>query len=283
MHSCYAGSMTIQDSIIHTEVDFASFPGGERIPRLRPSYPAGPLVINQSINSPQDLFDILSVVDALKRMDCWFEIHSLILNAPYIFGGRQDRVCNVGEALTSKVVADVINSCGFDKVMTFYPHSDVLPALINNCEPINDVSTQILKICGEDMSANIVAPDAGATKRAFSLVKKLNSGFNRDFKFVQAGKKRDVATGNITDFTLESEDLEGRLTIVVDDVCANGGTFIGLHKLLTEKNAGQTALFVAHSDHEQGLNNCSLHYGHVYTTKSRPLKTEFLHENITIL
>jgi ribose-phosphate pyrophosphokinase len=85
-------------------------------------------------NNSDDVMSILLTNDALYRMG-YTKINLFIPYMPY---ARQDRVMVAGEPFSLKVVADMINSCGFNKVIVFDPHSDVSIALLNNCHVINN-------------------------------------------------------------------------------------------------------------------------------------------------
>ncbi len=231
------------------------------------------LVITQRFNKIDDLVMIVLANDAAKRMG--FKDIQLIL--PYFPAARQDRVCNVGEPLTIKVFADMINACGFSKVFTYAPHSEVAPALINNCEVLDldfIIMTYIIEEFN-DAKFNIVSPDAGAEKRVLKLVNKLNTTYKDDpfapteFNFIRCGKVRDVVDGSLKEFIVQSDDLGGFPTIIVDDVCAMGGTFIGLGGELNKKNAGKTCLFTSHADCEAGVQNMCNYFDKYYTTNSK--------------
>ena len=87
-------------------------------------------IVAPILNS-EDLMAVLLLVDALRRTDAG--IRRMELHLPYAPYARQDRVMEKGEALSSKVFTSIINVCKFDCVQVDDPHSDVAPALIENC------------------------------------------------------------------------------------------------------------------------------------------------------
>ena len=112
------------------------------------------------INTANDLIVLCCAVDALNRVN---GNHKKNLFMPYSPAARQDRICRKGEALTSKVYADIINSLGFDSVEILDPHSDVTTALINNCNAISPIEFwSRLPMLPKDI---VAIPDFGATKR----------------------------------------------------------------------------------------------------------------------
>jgi ribose-phosphate pyrophosphokinase len=216
------------------------------------SYTDSNLVITQRYNSVSDLFDIILANDAARRMG--FKNIELIL--PYFPAARQDRVCNEGEPLTIKVFTDMINGCGFTKVNILCPHSEVTPALINNVVVIDELQ-YITKAVNDNLDGNqfnIVCPDAGAGKRVGKIVQHLsnNNGFV-NFNLIRCEKVRDVKDGSLKEFFVQSDDLGGHPTLICDDVNSMAGTFIGLGKVLREKNCGSLMLYVSHVDYVGGL------------------------------
>lgn len=248
------------------------FPGGEQHFQITNGEYPGDLIITQRYNSAADLMLIILANDAAKRMG--FTNIQLVL--PYFPGARQDRVCNTGEALTVKVFVDLINSCGFDRVFIYSPHSEVTPAVINNCEIIDLDSYYLEKILREqcpgqsDSIVNIVCPDAGAGKRVANLAKAMAKLYPQNtINLIRCEKVRDVASGELKEFFCASDDLGGFVTIIADDICSYGGTFKGLGEVLKKKNCGKLILFTSHADCVQGLQNMVEYFDHVYTSNSK--------------
>lgn len=209
-------------------VECMTFPGGEvnvRVPsRVRTNADKDSMAdVAMIFKSNEDIITLLMVVDALKRQN--YKLNKLLI--PYFPYARQDRVCNPGEALSVKVVADLINSLGFKKVEIFDPHSDVTPALINNVEVVSALDF-ILRIPNLSEYV-IVSPDAGAEKKIWNIVKTI------DCKgLVRLSKQRDLKTGEITGMQLVDHQIPGdaKKFLIVDDICDGGRTFIEASKLL---------------------------------------------------
>jgi len=116
-----------------------------------------------------------------------------ILLLPYLPGARQDRR-QTGEALSSKVYADIINGCNFSSVVCLDPHSDVMPALINNLTIVPLKQVIILALVEQQVYRDytgIIIPDAGAAKRCFEVSQCL------ELPTYQAYKHRDMSTGKL--------------------------------------------------------------------------------------
>lgn len=218
----------------------------------------------------QSMMQLLLMTDALRRQGT----NEIDLFIPYFPGARQDRVCNLGEPLSAKVYADLINQQHYRQVTVFDPHSDVVVALLNqvcvvkNHQFIKDVVTEI----GTDLI--LVSPDAGSNKKIFELASQLDG-----LEVVRADKLRDVRNGAIIGTEVFCEDLSGKTALIVDDICAGGRTFIELAKKLKAKNCKKIILAVSHyegSAQEEKLSESGIDV--VYTTNSlRDFpETEFL-------
>ena len=56
---------------------------------------------------------------------------------------------------------------------------------------------------------------------------------------------------------------------MVDDVCAMGGTFLGLHDSMTERGAKRIDLVLAHVDKRNGIDKLLYKYDNIFTTNSQ--------------
>ena len=248
-----------------------TFPGGEvGVQIMTPATSTSEIVtIKAHIKNSDDILALLQVSDAVDRQ---YESVKKILNLNYVPYARQDRVCNEGESLSIKVFANLINSCGFYKVKILDPHSDVTPALINNC--VVKESYDVLKKNLNDYY--IVAPDAGAYKKAHKWAEKFQAK-----GVITANKVRDVRTGNILGVKVD-QDVEDLKLFVVDDICDGGRTFIELARCFGLKPA-KLKLFVTHGIFSKGLNGLIEAYDHIYTTNSfhGDVPEELKHDKIT--
>lgn len=226
------------------EIEYKSFvySGGEVSVKLEQKFPKfKTLLILAFLKSSDDIMLLLNITDALRRQ-YGFSIN-LHLHLDYCPYARQDRVCDEGEAFGLKVFANLINSLNFNSVCILDPHSDVAPALINNChtQPLNDAFNPTDAI-GIDY---LVSPDAGANKKVFKLSQEL------DIPMIRADKVRDVKTGQITETIVYADDLTGERVMIIDDICDGGRTFIELAKQLIAKGA-KVDLYVTYGIFSKG-------------------------------
>lgn len=258
-----------------------SFPGGEPHVHLLIEEDSvtdnAHLVLAARCNEPGDIINIVLAADAAQRLG--FAKTTLIM--PYFPAARQDRVCNVGEPLTIKIFTDMINSCKFDAVHILSPHSEVTPALLNNvvvhdeCELVQKFLTQWIT-ASRSNAVNIVCPDAGAGKRVGKVAAYLAKTFPENVvNLIRCEKVRNVKNGSLDGFYVQADDLGGYPTVIIDDIVAYGGTFLGLADKLREKNAGQLGIFISHADCEEGITNLKRQFDAIGLTDSKRDYTEF--------
>ncbi len=245
------------NSIAHQSFLFA---GGEPHIKITNDFNQDePVTITQRINSFNDLGLICITVDALKRMGVK-EIHLYI---PYFPAARQDRVMIPGEPLSVKVYAGIINALKLASVTVFDPHSEVTPALLNNCITISnhDFIKKVIEEIGPDVK--LISPDGGALKKIYKL-----SEFLGGAEVVECSKSRDVKTGRLSGFKVYADDLGGADCLIVDDICDGGGTFNGLAEALRAKNAGKLYLAISHGIFSKGFDDLSKYFEQIFTTDS---------------
>ncbi|MFK7748445.1 MAG: ribose-phosphate diphosphokinase [Kordia sp.] len=241
-------------------IDFETFTfsGGEPHIKIKEAVNDA-VTITQRITSFNDVGFILLATDALRRMN----VKEINLFIPYFPAARQDRVMVSGEPLSVKVYTDIINSQNYEKVTVFDPHSEVTPALLNNVAIIDN--HEYVKQCLASIKEEIVliSPDGGALKKIYKL-----SAYLGGIEVIECSKKRDVKTGELSGFTVYTDDLKGKTGVVVDDICDGGGTFLGLGKALQEKNSGDLHLIVSHGIFNKGFEQLESIYKTIFTTNS---------------
>ena len=211
--------LKIRQGVVTTQVEVAHFPGGEvKVTTSLPMWidPKTTLTVITNLKTSDDVMALLLTVDAIRRINPDVSINAEI---PYIPYARQDRVCNAGEPLSTAVMARLINSCGFSKVVITDPHSDVTPALINNA--IVQTKVNVFRDIKTDWSNTwILAPDAGAIKSCYKFADAVRAA-----SVITATKKRNTLNDRIGSVVCDT-DIDGKALLVLDDICDGGGTFI---------------------------------------------------------
>ena len=245
------------------KAEFLTFSGGEEHVVVDVEQ-ADRILIDARVDSSSELMRLLAVTDAAKRQG----IKEISLFLPYFPGARQDRVDpGTGFAFTAKIIANIINSQGYDKVIIVDPHSEVTPALLNGCIVIG--VEKVVPVAFAAMNGfrpdAVISPDAGAEKRAAAVAKLYK------VPVISARKHRDAATGKLTGFSLDKipDTLRGNF-LVVDDICDGGGTFLGLAAEFDKQRqmGDKLVLWVTHGIFSQGYSKLLCAYDHIYTTDS---------------
>lgn len=261
--------MEISAGISKQKVKRFNFPAGEVSVRLMEMGPeANEVKVKAQLKNSDDILSLMMLSDAIDREYPQSHKHLKLNYVPY---ARQDRVCNKGESLSIAVFAKMLNMCNWASVEILDPHSDVTPALINNIKVKE--SFEVFKKPLYDY--HIVAPDAGAYKKAFKWAERKQAK-----GVICANKVRDVKTGNILGLSV-NESVEGMKLLVVDDILDGGKTFIELAKAL--KGYTSLELFVTHGIFTKGFNGLTEDYNHIYTTTSFHgiVPEELKHDKIT--
>jgi ribose-phosphate pyrophosphokinase len=257
------------------EIPFQSFTfnGGEPHIKLGslPKDKAEEVLISQRVTSADTFMLLLLATDALRRAG----FRKISAWLPYFPAARQDRVMVPGEPLSVKVYAQLINAQGYERVLVFDPHSDVTAALLDRPSVISSLSfvEKVLQQL-DNQALCLIAPDAGATKKTHKLAQQLGG-----MEVVACEKIRDVKTGQLSGFTVFSEDLQGRDCLITDDICDGGGTFLGIAEALRKKGAGKVYLAVSHGIFSQGFEKLEAVLDGIFTTDSfRNIDNKAVHQ-----
>jgi len=233
-------------------VKFWKFPAGEcglKIENPEDCCNRTKFSITVDFRGSDDLIYLLLLVDAIRNI----ENTDIELFVPYFPYARQDRVMNVGESHSLRVIADLIKLCNFKKIVSVDPHSGVLSALFGaGVFEFVDQSVyakeKLSQYIGNGMTW-VVSPDAGALKKIYKVAKELR------LPVIEARKIRDVSTGDIVATKVESLGIKDPVDLlVVDDIIDGGKTFIELAKELKQVyNVRHLVLYASHGIFSKGL------------------------------
>lgn len=255
-------NLTLKLNNLDVPVKHFTFKGGEEQVQIDTTFaPKGRVAsvdIYAHLKTSQDVMNLVMLTDACRHIHNLDDCNRFTLHMPYIPYARQDRVMNTGEAYAIKAFVNLIGGLNFDYIVVADPHSDVATALLDN------VGARLVVMRQDELFAEyfgnsdvirrntlgnkqpiIVAPDAGARKKAERVAKRYG------FRLVEAGKVRDVTDGKITGTTVH-DDVTGQPCIIVDDICDGGRTFVPLALQLKELGASQVILYVTHGIFSNG-------------------------------
>lgn len=237
-----------------------NFPCGEKHVWIKDIENLPDINIEFNFQNNEDIIELLLLCDAVKNIGR--KVRSIVM--PYVPFSRQDRINILGECFSLRVFCQIINSIDAESVIITDPHSDVTPALINNCVviPQNEIFEPYLN--GHRGRFYLVCPDAGAMKKINKLAMVVQS-----LPVIECSKIRSVITGEITGVKVNCDDLHGNDCVIVDDICDGGKTFIEIAKVLKDKNAGKVILMVTHGFFTKGLGVFDGLIDEVYTREGK--------------
>lgn len=252
---------TVRGDSMRISIHQFQFPGGEvgiNVNVLRPDYSVEDVTLHARVSDSNNLMGMFMATDALRRVYPNARLH---LNMPYIPYARQDRVCNAGEALSIKVVAQLINAQEYASVSVVDPHSPTSVALIDRVR-ITDQYEVFWRIKTNWSEWTIVAPDMGAMKKVEDFAKRVQAK-----SVIAFNKTRELSTGKITGMhCLDTIDPNGKF-MVLDDICDGGRTFIELAQHITLPTQ-KLELAVTHGIFSKGVECVTKMYSKVHTTNS---------------
>lgn len=221
--------------------DYFLFSGGEVHCKLSPTADASRIVcFDYTMNGFMAVCELKEIMDRKG--------HAVDLIYPYFPYARQDRVMNEDEPFSLKIFINLLNSQKFKSVTIWDPHSDVTPALVNNCRIIPQWKIAAQCLPPElllDERTLFISPDAGAYKKVSKLM--------LDDQRIAIGVKNRDNLGKITSTNVFSPVPIKGTCVIVDDICDGGRTFIELAKVLKRKGAEKVILFVTHGIFSQGI------------------------------
>ena len=170
-----------------------------------------------SLTNSLALMHLLQTANALDHLSS----KKSLLVIPYLMAARYDRLMMPGDSFDLEVVAGLINSCGFEKVLLWDVHSEVATKLIKNSV---NVKNRPMVESYQLPDAVLICPDAGASKKVDEY-----SGWNSNLKeIVYCNKKRELSTGQITLEVIDPQKCLDKNCVIIDDLCDGGGTFLAI-------------------------------------------------------
>jgi ribose-phosphate pyrophosphokinase len=195
--------------------------------------------ILQSTCAPtnDNLMEILVMTDALKRSSAG----RITAAIPYFGYARQDRRPRSARvAITAKVVADMLETSGVNRVLTMDLHADQIQGFFNI--PVDNIyATPVL--LGDLWKQNyenllVVSPDVGGVVRARAIAKRLDS----DLAIID--KRRPKA--NVSEVMNIIGDVDGRTCVIMDDIVDTAGTLAKAAQALKDNGAMKVVAYCTH-------------------------------------
>lgn len=192
----------------------------------------------QTCSSPvnEHLMEILLYLDAFRRASA----HNISLVIPYFPYARQDRMAHGREAISARVVANLLECQGAARVIFFDIHNPAIQGFFNI--PVDPLSAIALLANyyrkPEYRDAAIVSPDVGRASLAGKYASLL------DLPLVIMHKRRSSPSEVKTTHVVG--DISGRRPIIVDDMIASGSVLAQVDDLYQQGAQGKACLAITH-------------------------------------
>jgi len=217
------------------------FSDGEIVVEIEENVRGRDVFVIQPTCSPADehLMELLVMIDALKRASA-SRITAVI---PYYGYARQDRRSRSARVpITAKLVANMIDTAGADRVLTVDLHADQIQGFFDI--PVDNVyaSPLLLGDVWRQKYENliVVSPDVGGVVRARALAKRLS-----DADLAIIDKRRPKA--NVSEIMHIIGDVSGRTCVMIDDLVDTAGTLCHAAKALKDNGAVKVVAYCTHA------------------------------------
>jgi ribose-phosphate pyrophosphokinase len=216
-----------------------NFSDGEHYVRIQESVRGCNVFVVQPTCNPvnENLMELLLILDALKRASA----ASVTAVIPYYGYARQDRKAAGREAISAKLVADILATAGATRVLAMDLHTGQLQGFFNILSD-HLYATPVLYsyLLAKGFSDPvIVSPDAGGVERARVYAKKLNC------PIAIVDKRRSAH--NVAEVFHIIGDIKDKTCILVDDMIDTAGTICSGAQLLMDKGAKAVYVVAAHA------------------------------------
>lgn len=217
------------------DAQVSTFSNGEIGVSINESIRGADVFVVQSTSSPvnDNLMELLIMIDALKRASAG-RINAVM---PFYGYARQDRKSKSREPITAKLVANLIEAAGADRVITMDLHAPQIQGFFDI--PVDHLyASPLIVNYFINKKLNdivVVSPDVGGVTRARSLATKL------DAPLAIIDKRRPKP--NVSEVMNIIGDIADKDCIIVDDIVDTAGSIVNAAKVL--KDMGAKDIYVA--------------------------------------
>ena len=212
-------------------VEIRTYADGELYCRYDQSVRGTDAFVIQSMGPPinDSLIEHLIMVDALRRASA----KRITAVTPYYPYARQDKKSRSREPITARLVANMYEAAGIDRLVTVDLHAGQIQGF--HSAPLDHLTA--LPILADYVGAHvsgeltIVSPDSGRVRTAEKYGQRLGA----PIAFLH--KKRSREQAHSVEMLEVVGEVEGRTCIIVDDMIATGGTICAAAERLKSRGA----------------------------------------------
>jgi ribose-phosphate pyrophosphokinase len=261
------------------EIELHTFGNGETYIRYCESIRGADIFLVQTGCEPvdQNLMELLLMIQAAKLASAK-RITAVIPWFPY---ARQDRKAKPREPISARLVADMLQLAGADRVLTMDLHAGQIQGFFQI--PVDHMTSlplfarhfRDLGLFGEGVVS--VAPDAGRAKHAVRFAEMIEADF--------AIMHKTRPSHDVVAVTEVTGRVRGKIAIIGDDITTTGSTLIAGAEALRAHGATDVWVFVTHAlISKEGLEKLSeAGFAGIVVTDTVPIDPITKPENMTVL
>ncbi|GGB51109.1 ribose-phosphate diphosphokinase [Virgibacillus dakarensis] len=216
----------------------SAFSDGEIQINIEESIRGCDVYIVQSTSSPVNthIMELLIMIDAVKRASA----KSINIVMPYYGYARQDRKARAREPITAKLVANLLETAGADRMITIDLHAPQIQGFfdmpIDHLQGVPILSSYFEEKNLEDIV--IVSPDHGGVTRARKMADRLKAPIG----IIDKRRPRP----NVAEVMNIVGNIEGKTAILIDDIIDTAGTITLAANALIENGAKEVYACCTH-------------------------------------
>ena len=228
-----------------TDAGLKTFADGEVYCRYAESVRGADLFIVQSIcGSAREgltvndaLWELLLMIHAAKHASA----HRIVAVTPWFGYSRQDKKSSPREPISARLVAEVLETAGADRLVAMDLHAGQLQGFFS--KPVDHMTampilTQFVtdRLAGEDLV--IIAPDAGRVKLVRKFAQKVGAPY--------ALMEKERPAQQVAEIGYVIGDVKGKTAVIVDDIIATGGTLNAAAQTVLDEGATKVFAVATH-------------------------------------
>jgi len=220
------------------QAEIERFADGEKVIRVEDNVRGKDCFVVQSTCRPVDenLMELLIYLDCLRRASA----RRITAVIPYFGYARQDRKDEGRVPITAKLVANIIDKAGADRVLAIDLHAAQVQGFFDI--PVDHLSGELVlsKYFKDKEIGNltVVSPDVGNIK----IANRYASHLGGELAIVHKKRKSD----SVVEATEIIGEVKGRNILMCDDIIATAGTIFSAAQLVKERGAGKIYVGATH-------------------------------------
>ena len=229
-----------------TDAGLKTFSDGEVYCRYKDSIRGADLFIVQSICGSERegltvndaLMELLLMIHAAKHASA----HRIIAMTPWYGYSRQDKKSAPREPISARLVAEVLETAGIDRLVTMDLHAGQVQGFFS--KPVDHMTampilTQYVQDrLGHESDLVMIAPDAGRVKLVRTFARKVGAPY--------ALMEKERPAQGVAEIGHVIGDVKGKVAVIVDDIIDTGGTLSAAAQTVLDEGAEKVYAVATH-------------------------------------